>query len=277
MDASGNNRNGTYSDPGTIGYSFPGSLTSDTDTGVSLDGFTGTVSIPWNTLGLTTLTTNGSGYTFELFMATTSIGQPSASAFGIIAANNSSSTKRFVITLTPGAGTIDVMTGDSYVITRGNTAVNDGFWHHLVISIVNGAHPKIYIDGVEDTYSATSWLPPSSGLPPVYIGFNARNASYLTCVVDEFAAYNGELTATRVAAHYAAAVKSTSLVNVPLLMAAESVNVEAMAYGSPEAVAESVNTEVMTNGTPQVVAETVFVEVMTLPGAMQFTGWGIPI
>jgi hypothetical protein len=273
FDLSGNNRNGNYSTTG-ISFSQAGAFPDDTDTCVRLDGTSGHVSIPWSALGVTGSTATGAGYTFEMLISTTAVGLAPAAA-AIVAANTSISHKRFVITLTDGAGTIDVQTGDSYVVTRGNTPINDGNWHHLVISIVNGAHPRIFIDGIEDSYSLTAWLPPSSGSPMVYVGYNERQSSHLAMTVDEFAVYNGGLSPARVAAHHAAANISTT---APSQLLVSSVHSEILVTSNASLVASAVNVEALSTGSPELMADGVFVEVLELyEPKVRFVGWGAPI
>lgn len=94
---------------------------------------------------------------------------------------------------------------------RGVAGVSDTNWHHYVLTAVAGAaNPDMYIDGVAQTivYSTgTSTIDlDSSSSRPLHIGAQIDPAAnvYGQAQIDEFTIYHGILSATDVAALYAA-------------------------------------------------------------------------
>jgi hypothetical protein len=77
----------------------------------------------------------------------------------------------------------------------GNTTINDGLWHHLVVVSDSGSlSTKVYIDGVLETFASA---PPnfSTASSFVYLGSNVGNAGSFTGAMDEFAIWNRVLSA----------------------------------------------------------------------------------
>lgn len=88
------------------------------------------------------------------------------------------------------------------------TSLADNTWHHLVVT-ATGTAAKMYVDGVlvshgkavAPTRYAGWWRVGYGVMPPVKYGYPLAS---LTAQVDNVAVYAGELSAERVAAHYAA-------------------------------------------------------------------------
>jgi hypothetical protein len=85
---------------------------------------------------------------------------------------------------------------------QGNTAVNDGKWHHVGYTLDSSYNMQFYFDGVTDSaLIANAGGFPSSGGPFV-IGSDAIDANYYTGSLDEVRVYNRALTAQQVADLY---------------------------------------------------------------------------
>jgi hypothetical protein len=84
-----------------------------------------------------------------------------------------------------------------------SASINDGNWHHVVITLTTsgGNAMKIYIDGVLDSTPSISLAGIQSGSTAnFYLGSDGNDA--IVGNIDEFAIYNGVLSATRVGVHY---------------------------------------------------------------------------
>lgn len=83
----------------------------------------------------------------------------------------------------------------------GLSGINDGLWHHLVVT-VDGSTITLYVDGV----SFASWSSSkafSSIVSPVWFGRNGTNSTqWMPGGFDEVAIYDYALTSVQVADHY---------------------------------------------------------------------------
>lgn len=93
------------------------------------------------------------------------------------------------------------------------TALNNGTWHHLVVTSVpsgNNEAAAMYVDGVlvasgtttKASLVYTGWWRVGFGKVPTGTGY--PSTGNFTGSVDDVAIYRTQLSATRVAAHYAA-------------------------------------------------------------------------
>lgn len=85
-------------------------------------------------------------------------------------------------------------TGNGHHYRTGNTTVNDGGWHHLALSWTPSAAVKLYIDGIEDSYSTDfpgGSYPSSMAYPAssdLYLGcLRYTGGSYLSCATVDIA------------------------------------------------------------------------------------------
>lgn len=192
VDASGNGRNGTYTGV-TLGAS--GALSGDTDTAITLAGAsTSYASVPfaaWMSPAAVTLEAwvKSTSTDAVVFGTMQTFGQPYylriSSTLGLYFAARTSG-------------------GDSWANNTGQT-VRDGNWHHIVGTFTPGTI-KAYLDGALVATNtggayANSLIAATSDLA---IG-RRGNGLYFGGQVDEVAIYGTALSATRVAAHYAAA------------------------------------------------------------------------
>lgn len=86
--------------------------------------------------------------------------------------------------------------------TRGNKAVNDGEWHHLV-GIKNDMNKtlQLYIDGEEENIISTFFTGSFSNTSPINIGHYGQ-AFYYDGLIDEVAVYNMVLNKEIITDHY---------------------------------------------------------------------------
>jgi head-tail adaptor len=87
-------------------------------------------------------------------------------------------------------------------------SVTDNVWHHIVIAMTSIADIRIYQDGVLRVSGPASAGALTRPAPLPSIGGRVDGASFFSGSLDEVAIYPLALTATQVAAHYAAATGS---------------------------------------------------------------------
>jgi hypothetical protein len=81
-------------------------------------------------------------------------------------------------------------------------SINDGRWHH-VVATSDGTTSRLYIDGVLDAAQTQAH---SSRTAANYISWDLPNATeFFPGSIDEVAVYRSQVSANRIAAHYAAA------------------------------------------------------------------------
>ena len=204
-DASGNARTGTYS--GTYTQGTQGIPGVSGNTAVTFTGTAGAqVAVPWN--AAFNYATTG-GLTIELWYKGTAVGSNAGSGTvgstcGLVCASTDTSNKFWGVTVTD-LGKVRMFYSSSYFIVTGGVTVNDGNWHHIVVTITTGATftITIYVDGVVDTTTTTATGGVGGGTPSITIANNPRAATHVAPgTVDEVAIYPSTLTPTRVAAHY---------------------------------------------------------------------------
>ncbi|MFO0966593.1 MAG: LamG-like jellyroll fold domain-containing protein [Gemmataceae bacterium] len=95
-------------------------------------------------------------------------------------------------------------TGNPDVTITGTTNLNDGAWHYLVATRVQGGATALYVDGKLEAsgLSGTGLL---NGNPVLTIGGNTFDGRYFNGDIDEVAVYGVALTAAQITAHFQAA------------------------------------------------------------------------
>jgi hypothetical protein len=95
--------------------------------------------------------------------------------------------------------------------------INDGNWHHIVITWATGSSPDVYVDGVLTNGStfngATGGV--RSTTPPITLG-SAYNMGNYSGSIDDVALLNSVLTAEQIASIYTGGVNVLSLSPVAL-------------------------------------------------------------
>jgi hypothetical protein len=190
-DASGNGRDGTYAGGYTLG--FAGAV-DDADAATKFDGVTGRVSSPH-----VAAFNLGTAFSIECWYYMSSI--PNAfvelvvkgiteSAYFLRLGANAESNRVQGFIVVGGAAEPRVIS--SYVPAA-------GAWHHVVFTY-DGSNLRLYVDGVLDGTTARTGTPDTNA-----------NALYVSSTfnpfpgrIDEVALYATTLSATRIAAHYAA-------------------------------------------------------------------------
>ena len=206
-DRSGNGNNGTYSGGYTLGAA--GALPNDSDGAVTLNGSTGYVSTPTESIS--------SAITVEAWMYSTSLNQS-----GFIVGKN----------LVNGNWELFISAGTMYWRSGGTggcsstgftdlttTAPTANIWHY-VAATQSGGSAQIYIDGLLVVSSSSMAAINNSG-GTIDIGrfgpvspCDPSGAYYFVGSLDEVAIYGTALPAARIAAHYAAASGARRVLNV---------------------------------------------------------------
>jgi len=85
-----------------------------------------------------------------------------------------------------------------------NAAQDDGNWHHWVLYAdhTSMANCKLYVDGVLQTVDSTSDTGTISAWSPISIGKGVSAGQYFNGSLDEFAIFDGELSAAQILAIY---------------------------------------------------------------------------
>jgi Putative amidase domain/Concanavalin A-like lectin/glucanases superfamily len=217
VDSSPNHYNGTYSSGVTLGVA--GALNTDPDTAANVSEFSDGISASGSGLSFGT-----GNFSFEGWVRTPS----PAGSTGYVLASDSSWTQLFCdstnsesfmggwqVTINgwkPGeVGHVEVDVQNAPVPTQTNcenppnylaafsdVAIDDGSWHHVVVSVDRSTGITIYVDG-EAAFTAgdTSSTSLASGLG---VSFGSGGED-----MDELALYRAALSASDVVAHYDAA------------------------------------------------------------------------
>jgi hypothetical protein len=198
-DSSGNGRNATYAASGvTLGVA--GAIVNDTDTAITLNGTTGSVQ---ETSGGGVLNGNTNRSVEAWFKTTTATDMP------IVAYGSPGFPSQYFGVYVNGTA-IEVQTGAGTIITfPGSAALNNGAWHHLVVTYDSGALPgtlKVYIDGAnfgtQTPANPLSTTPDPAGLE---VGKdNKATPAFFNGSLDEVAVYATVLATTQVSNHYKA-------------------------------------------------------------------------
>ena len=100
--------------------------------------------------------------------------------------------------------------GGHRLFTSEASQLNDGEWHHVVLSRSEGGEKRLYVDG-ELSASANDRGQPVANHEPIYIGAANSDSSWFAGDLDEVAIYTKAITPERVAAHYATAMYESRL------------------------------------------------------------------
>lgn len=197
-DRSGNNRTGEYLGSLTLGAQ--GGLPNNP--GTALDNTSGRV-----ILGPQPVTAP-SAYSVELWFRTTATTQSYLAGFEDDRDTGYSSfgadADRVVTMEASGRLTFGLWPKRSQTITT-TRAFNDGAWHHLVVTSTANRSSTIYVDGVAAVSGATSVVQNFPGYWRVGQGsIGLFHTPAFTGDLDNVAIYHSTLSASRVAAHWAA-------------------------------------------------------------------------
>lgn len=190
---------GTY---GTgVTRSQAGALAGSTDTAARTNG-TAT-----GTIGAATQVSNPTNYSVELWFKSTGTATGKLIGFGNAVSGNSSQYDRHVYLNNTGRLVFGAWTGSATIVTS-PAAYNNGAWHY-VVATQGPAGMALYADGVLVGSNANTIAENYSGYWRVggdnLNGWtNVPSNSYFNGTVDEAAVYPSVLSATQVAAHWAA-------------------------------------------------------------------------
>jgi PKD repeat protein len=195
-DATANGNNGAYS--GGITYQVPSTVAPGT--AVTFDGASGQ-------LATTQAVAAPSVYSEELWFKTTSTSGGTLIAFGDQPSGLSSNHDRQVYLLNSGQLVFGVWTGQNNTVTSAKS-YNDGQWHQ-VVATQGPDGMTLYVDGQAVGANPTTQAQPFTGYWRVggenLLGWpGPASSNYLAGSIDEVSVYTSELSAARVAAHFAA-------------------------------------------------------------------------
>lgn len=191
VDSSGNNADGIYRGGATFN-STTGLVTDGADHAIRFDGVDDDM--------LASLTLSAFPFTVEFWMS-----QTLQTFTYYIAATGP--TLGFQVYVDPGHITVG-LADDSHFLNRSSTGntYNDGERHH-VAAVFTGAStaPTLYIDGTSDTGGSFTASGPCAlpGNTQTIFAPNLGGGKFAG-TLDEFAVYNSNIGATRIAAHYTA-------------------------------------------------------------------------
>jgi hypothetical protein len=195
-DSSGNGHNATYAASGvTLGAA--GAIVNDTDTAITLNGTTGAVQEA-SGAGVPTGFANRS---VEAWFKTTA-----ATDMPIVAYGTSGIANQYFAVYVNGTA-IEVQTGAGTIVTfPGTAALNNGAWHHLVVTYDSGApagNLKVYIDGASfGTQTPATILSTTLDAAGLEVGKDDKvTPAFFNGSLDEVAVYATVLSTTQVSNH----------------------------------------------------------------------------
>ncbi|MBF6591167.1 MAG: LamG domain-containing protein, partial [Ktedonobacterales bacterium] len=202
-DAMGNG-NGTL--VGGVTLAQTGALTGDTDTAVSLNGTTGTISLP-----TTGLPTANAPWSIEAWIKLAA--NPTATAIiGYLGGGGSASNSAYFGILIGTAKPLLNIHG-TLITAPSNISLNT--WHH-VVGTWDGTNGTIFVDGGQVvTGTATAGL---IAYGTAYLGSLGGASNWLSGPLDEVAIYGTALSSTRIAAHYTAGTTTPATTANTLLL-----------------------------------------------------------
>lgn len=186
-DSSGNTHNGIYIGSPTLNQT--GLLTTDGDKAAvfAANEYGSVTSAAWMT---------SAAFTVEAFIkcassaSTKTIGNRFATPIWAMDVNSAGLARFYVVN-----------SATSTFIAASTARVDDSATHH-VAGTFDGTNVKLYVDGALVATTAFSGTL-NTGSPNMEVG-RRSDGGYFTGTLDEFAFYGSALTATRIAAHYAA-------------------------------------------------------------------------
>lgn len=205
-DTTANNRDGTYAGSG-VTYSQAGALVGDANTAVTFNGTAGEVRTAAAVSPGTNIVTLECWANFPSFNNTddllfeTSVNYNITDESFICDPCGNEGSWQINMRGTAGAG-------GSYLFTRPST----GVFHHYVFVYDKSTTTKrfvVYVDTVVQSLtvgSTPSITTGNFGNHVLYVGSRAGTSLFLNATVDEVAFYAGELSASRVTAHYLAGI-----------------------------------------------------------------------
>jgi RHS repeat-associated protein len=212
-DSAGSN-NGTYVAGVSVASTAP--LADGDSTATSFNGTTGTVTVA-DASGLDF--SNTTAFSVEAWVNT------SASS-GVIAAKmaNASPYLGWELYLNGGAPELQLINTSptNLIETESNTGVNDGHWHHLVVTYdgsSTAAGVSFYVDGAATTKTTVYDTLTATINNTVQFTIASRDQSnYFNGSLADVALYGGlALTAARVTAHYSAASETSAITAGPIV------------------------------------------------------------
>ncbi|MDO8392065.1 MAG: signal peptidase I [Actinomycetota bacterium] len=205
-DTSGNTRTGTYS--GTIIYRQAGALTRVPGHSVRLGSTTSRL-----VASSGAKISNPTTYSLELWFKTTTTSGGKLAGFESTKDSSSSTYDRYVFMRNDGRLVFGGWIRSGTTMLTSPLAYNDGAWHHLVITArpIAGKTQQsgnMYVDGVRVGTGSTTAVASYSGYWRAGYGAiaavtGAPSSPTFEGSIDNFAVYLTELSASRVAIHYA--------------------------------------------------------------------------
>lgn len=197
-DSSGQGRNGSY--VGTVTKGQPDACARDAGTAVLFNGTNAYVSYGSALQVPTTLS-------LEAWVKTQSVRGGVLVGFGGSATGASTTVDRVVYLTNAGKVAFGINNASKTAVVS-NATVNDGGWHHVLVTL-GTTGTKIYVDGVESgTGSATATTTYTGYLRVAYDNVSAwpsaPTSSFLNATVDEVAVYTTQLTLADAVSHYQA-------------------------------------------------------------------------
>lgn len=202
-DSSGHNSAATYN--GSAGFGQAGALAGDADTAVGFDGLSTYLEAP-------DILNPNTSLSLEAWVKTTAtsgviIDQPYALG----------TTQSYALELSGGKAEAEVYAHPfgnpsanfAYTVT-GTSAVDDGLWHHLVMTFGSGTL-DVYVDGSLQASTSTNLFVQDSTLSLEIGRFDSAGNQYFAGSMDEVAIYGSTLSAGQVSADYHAGVDASGV------------------------------------------------------------------
>jgi hypothetical protein len=194
-DAVGSN-DGTYTGGFTLGQ--PGALAGDSNTAITLNGSSGYVNVG-NKAAL-----RPANVTFEAWVKPSTVAPDDSWIGGV----GNTGFNGYSLAMQNNVGQLKwtVRNGSSSTVSALGPSIAAGTWHH-VVGTHDGSQAKLYVDGVlEDVRSAPFALGYGVSVD-FYLGaFDLNALRRWPGSLDEVAIYSTALSATQIAAHYAAGI-----------------------------------------------------------------------
>jgi hypothetical protein len=196
FDSNGHGANGFYSD-GFKDFGQPGALlpVGDPDTA---DGFNGVNEFAQFANPV------GGDFTVELWIKTTATSLTGGQAYqgnGLVWSDVGGVGNDWVLAVLNDR--VAFFTGNPDDTICGTTKINDGNYHYIVATRVQGGEKRVYMDGhLEATGTTNNNL--LNANPRVVVGANILDSRFFNGTIDEVALYPTALSATQVAAHFQA-------------------------------------------------------------------------
>jgi len=195
VDSSGNGNTGTYANGPLLAQAGLPQL----GLAVSFDGINDHVVTP------RTVATN---FTLELWLRTTATSPGGTQAYqgdGLLWSDVGGSANDFVLAALNDRAAFFTGNPDTTVI--GTTPINDGLWHHVVVTRTMGGAKRLYVDAVLQATGTTNGSP-LNALAQIMIAGNTLDSRYFEGLVDEVAYYPTVLSLARIQAHFTAGTTS---------------------------------------------------------------------